>query len=101
LYSFFIFSFLHIFPFFFPYFHIFDYFFVHVKFHIMKTYSCLIKHHVMKTYWDGGTAPHILNLYTRWRSVVSFTPLLLLPPEKRPPPPDPSDRRLRGPQNRF
>jgi hypothetical protein len=28
---------------------------------------CLFKHHTMKTYWGcGGTAPHILNLGTRW-----------------------------------
>jgi hypothetical protein len=31
--------------------------------------------HAMKMYWvSRGTAPSILNLSTRWRSVVSFTP---------------------------
>jgi hypothetical protein len=39
---------------------------------------CLTKHHAMKTYWaNGGTAPCILDLSTRWRWVVSFTPQLL------------------------
>jgi hypothetical protein len=29
----------------------------------------------MKAYWgSGGIAPHILNLSTKWRWVVSFTP---------------------------
>jgi len=28
----------------------------------------LTKHHAMKTYWgNGGIAPHILDLSTRWR----------------------------------
>jgi hypothetical protein len=41
---------------------------------------CLIKHHAMNTYWgSGGIAPHILNLGTRWRWVVSFTPRPLYP----------------------
>jgi hypothetical protein len=36
---------------------------------------CLIKQHDMKTYWGNGSiAPHILNLGTGWKSVVSFTP---------------------------
>jgi hypothetical protein len=39
---------------------------------------CLIKHHTIKIYWESeGTAPHILNLGTRWRWVVSFTTWLL------------------------
>jgi len=36
---------------------------------------CLTKHHAMKTYSEsGGIAPPILDLDTRWRWVVSFTP---------------------------
>jgi len=39
----------------------------------------------MKTYWgSGGTAPCILDLGTRWRWVVSFTPWLLYPRERAP-----------------
>jgi len=35
----------------------------------------MTKHHAMKTYWGGvGIEPHILNIGTRWRWVVSFTP---------------------------
>jgi hypothetical protein len=33
---------------------------------------------------SGGVAPHILNLGTRWRWVVSFTPRLLYPQRKSP-----------------
>jgi hypothetical protein len=36
---------------------------------------CLTKHHALKTYCgSGGIAPRILDLGTRWRWVVSFTP---------------------------
>jgi hypothetical protein len=36
--------------------------------------SCLIKHHVMNTCWESGvTAPRILNLENKWKSLVSFT----------------------------
>jgi hypothetical protein len=53
----------------------------------------------MKTYWEsGGTAPHILNLGTRWRWVVSFTPRPLYPQGKSPQ--YPLDRRLGGLQSR-
>jgi hypothetical protein len=49
------------------------------KHHTMKT-STLIKHHAMKMYWrSGDTNPRILNLGTRWRYVVSFTPRPLYP----------------------
>jgi hypothetical protein len=35
----------------------------------------LTKHHAMKTYCgSGGIAPRILNLGSRWKRVVSFTP---------------------------
>jgi hypothetical protein len=37
-------------------------------------------------WWSGGIAPRILNLGTRWRSVVSFTPLPLFPQERTPVP---------------
>jgi len=38
----------------------------------------LSEHHTMKAYWgSGGRAPHILDLGTRWRRVVSFTLRLL------------------------
>jgi len=33
---------------------------------------------------SGGIAPRILNLGTRWRRVVSFTPLPLYPSKKSP-----------------
>jgi hypothetical protein len=68
-----------------------------------KRYSCtctfLTKHHAMEEYWGkGGIAPHILDLGTRWRWMVSFTPQLLYPPQEK------TtwyllDRRLGGPQN--
>jgi hypothetical protein len=45
----------------------------------------LIEHHVTKTYWvSGGIAPHILDLGTRLRWVVSFTPRPLYPQKKSP-----------------
>jgi hypothetical protein len=48
----------------------------------VKFSLCLTKYHTMKTYpvlnedlWGcGGIAPRILNLSTRWKWVVSFTP---------------------------
>jgi hypothetical protein len=60
---------------------------------------CLTKHHTMMTYWgNGGVALCILDLGTRWRWVVSFTPQLLYPQGKSPW--YPLDRRLDGPQSR-
>jgi hypothetical protein len=57
------------------------------------------EHHVMKEYWgSGGIAPRILDLGTRWRWVVRFTPRPLYPQRKRPG--YPLDRRLGGPQSR-
>jgi hypothetical protein len=52
------------------------------KHHVIKVYRvvkvkalCLTKHHAMKTYWGNeGIVPRILDLGTRWRWVVSFTP---------------------------
>jgi hypothetical protein len=39
----------------------------------------------MKAYWGSrGIAPRILDLGTRWRWVVSFTPLPLYPKERTP-----------------
>jgi len=39
----------------------------------------------MKTYWEiGGINPRILNLGTRWRWVVSFTPRPLYPTKRVP-----------------
>jgi hypothetical protein len=59
----------------------------------------LTEHHAMKTYWGSrGIAPHILDLGTKWRSVVSFTPRPLYPQRKGPL--YPLDRRLGGPQSR-
>jgi hypothetical protein len=53
----------------------------------------------MKAYWgSGGITPRILDLGTRWRWVVSFTPQLIYPQGKSPW--YPLDRRLGGPQNR-
>jgi len=50
----------------------------------------------MKTYCEcGGITPRILNLGTRWRWVVSFTPQPLYPWGKSPW--YPLDRRLGGP----
>jgi hypothetical protein len=59
----------------------------------------LTKHHAMKTWGSGGKAPHILDLDTRWRWVVSFTPRSLYPQEKSPR--YPFDRRLGGTQSRY
>jgi hypothetical protein len=53
----------------------------------------------MKAAWgSGGIAPLILDLGTRWRWVVSFTPRLLYPQGKIPS--YPLDRKLGGPQSR-
>jgi hypothetical protein len=52
----------------------------------------------MKTWGRGGTAQHILNLGTRWRWVVSFTPRAFHPRRKNPR--YPLNRRLGGPQSR-
>jgi hypothetical protein len=57
------------------------------------------KHHAMKTYWGSrGIALRIMNLDTRWRWVVSFTPRPLYSRGKSPW--NPLDSRLGGPQNR-
>jgi hypothetical protein len=59
---------------------------------------CLTKHHATKTYrGSGGIAPHILNLDTRWRWVVSFTTRPLNLGERRR---YALDKRLGGPQSR-
>jgi hypothetical protein len=43
----------------------------------------LTKHHAMKAYWgSGGITPLIIDLGTRWRWVVSFTPRPLYPQGK-------------------
>jgi hypothetical protein len=53
----------------------------------------------MKAYWrSGGIAPRILDLCTRWRWVVNFTPRPLYPQGENPW--YPLDRRLGGPQSR-
>jgi hypothetical protein len=57
----------------------------------------LTKHHANETYWgSGGIAQRILWLATRWRWVVSFTPLPLYTQGKSPW--YPLDRRLSGPR---
>jgi len=58
----------------------------------------LTKHHATKTYGSGGIDPRILNLGTRWRWVVCFTPRPSYPRRKigR----YPLDRKLGGPQSR-
>jgi hypothetical protein len=53
----------------------------------------------MKTYWgSAGIAPRNLDLGTRWRWVVSFTPRPLYPQGNNIP--YPLDKRLGGPQSR-
>jgi len=49
------------------------------KFHALKTYPVL-NEAPRREYLreSGGKTPHILNLGTRWRSVVSFTSALSL-----------------------
>jgi hypothetical protein len=59
----------------------------------------LTEHHAMKVFrGSGGIAPLILDLGSRWRWRVSFTPRPLYPQGKSPW--YPLDRRLGGPQNR-
>jgi hypothetical protein len=51
----------------------------------VKLSLCLTKHRAMKTYWESGNiGPRIIDLGTRWRWVVSFTPRLLYPQGKSP-----------------
>jgi hypothetical protein len=51
----------------------------------VKLSLCLTKHHAMKTYWrNGGISPRILDLGTRGRLVVTFTPRSLYPQGKIP-----------------
>jgi hypothetical protein len=65
----------------------------------VKLSLCLTKHHTMKTYRRSGCiAPCNLDLGTRWRWVVSFTPRPLYPQGKSPW--YPLDGRLGGPQSR-
>jgi hypothetical protein len=53
----------------------------------------------MKAYWGSeGIAPRILDLGTKWRWVVSFTPRPLYSQEKSPW--YPLDKKLDGPQSR-
>jgi hypothetical protein len=55
------------------------------------------EHHTMKAYWgNGGIAPHILDLSTRWRWVVNFMPWPLYSQGKNPW--YPLDRRLGEPR---
>jgi hypothetical protein len=64
----------------------------------VKLSLCLTKHHAMKTYWgNGGIAPRILDLGTRWRWVVSFAPRPLYPQGMSPW--YPLGKRLGGPQS--
>jgi hypothetical protein len=59
----------------------------------------LTEHHAMKDYWgNGGIVPRILDLSTRLRWMVSFTPRPLYPNEKKIW--YPLDRRLGGLQSR-
>jgi hypothetical protein len=59
----------------------------------------LSEHHAMKAYWRSGcTAPRILDLGTRRRWAVSFTPRPLYPQGKNLL--YPLDRRLDGTQSR-
>jgi hypothetical protein len=48
-----------------------------------KLFLCLIKHH-KDISESGGTTPCILNLGTRLRQVISFTPQPLYPWKKHP-----------------
>jgi len=63
----------------------------------------LTKYHAMKTYrynediWgNGGIAPRIINIATRWRWMVRFMSRALYPRGNSPG--CPLDRRLSGPQ---
>jgi hypothetical protein len=66
----------------------------------MSKFPCAsTEHHAMKAYWESGSiASRILDLGTRWRWVVSFTPRPLYHQGKSPW--YPLDRRLGGPQSR-
>jgi hypothetical protein len=58
-----------------------------------------LKRRAMKACWrSGGIAPCILELGTKWKRVVSFTPRPIYPQGKGPW--FPLDRRLGGPQSR-
>jgi hypothetical protein len=74
---------------------------MYVCMYVWKVKSlCSTKHHAMKTYWgSGGIALRLLDLGTRWRWVVRFTPRPLYPQGKSPW--YPLDRGLGGPQSRF
>jgi hypothetical protein len=62
----------------------------------LSLYFSLTQHHAIKAYWgSGGIAPHILDLRTRWRWVVSFMLRLLYPQGMGPW--YPLHRRLGGP----
>jgi hypothetical protein len=66
----------------------------------IKLFLCLTNwalRHVC-VWGTGCIAPHYLDLVTRWRGVVSFTPLPLYPRGKSPR--YPLDRRQSGPQSR-
>jgi hypothetical protein len=67
-----------------------------------SAWSCpctLTEYHAIKAYWEsGGIAPRIIDLGTRWRRVVSFTPRPLYPQGKSPW--YPLDRRMGGSQSR-
>jgi hypothetical protein len=72
---------------------------IKVKVKVKLPLCFLTEHHAMKAYWgSGGIAPRILNLGTRWRWVVSFTPRPLYPQGKNAS--YSSDGRLDGPQSR-
>jgi hypothetical protein len=72
--------------------------FMHTR-HMVKLSLCLTKYYNHEgVLGSGGTAPRILDLGTKWRWVVSFTPRPLYPQGKNPW--YPLDRRLGGPQNR-
>jgi hypothetical protein len=64
------------------------------SYHSTTRYS----HHAMKTYGDGGMALS-LDLSTRWRWIVSFTPTPLYPRGKSPR--YQFDRRVGGQQSRY
>jgi hypothetical protein len=82
--------------------------FIHIRNNITPTnlynfegriVTVLNYHHAMKTYWgSGGIIPRVLDLGTRWRWVVSFTPLPVYLPGKELL--LSLDRRLGGPQSR-
>jgi hypothetical protein len=72
-----------------------------LHFHFITHYSILnsTEHYATKVYGGSGSiAPCILDLGTRWRWDVSFTPRPLYPQGKSPW--YPFDRRLGGPQSR-